>query len=740
MEAPAGPHVVCETFGKDRTMVLRWARNHLSAFGWLIVAALLLPAAARADESVLETSAVRFLPADGAFFVSFLRNRQQYEAFVESNAFAHWKKIGYARKMLEEIENEGGWQKFQQAQNDPMMGPIVKLVLDGLSNEVFFYGGIEYTDVIDSLQQLSLAVNTAQFRALVSGGQPEQAQLQAMLDFVKDLPDGANVPPTLIGFRISDGNNAKGLLNQLDQMAQQMAQVQPMFQGRVERKKFGQGDYVTLRLDGSMIPWNEVEDEFPGDASDFEKLKAKLEKKTLLAAVGIYDNYLLIYFGADASTLQKLGSGPSLASRPEFAKVLPLAHQPITMLSYVSDDYMKRAANPASQVQQLASIANSVLEAAPVDDDLKQEIQDDLKRLLQKIESSMPKPGAVLSYCYLDGTGYTSATFNWGSMRLDGSKPLGVLQHVGGNPLGFFAARPKYDASDYEAFAEVVERLIYYGDKIADANLEGKEKELYGDLRNAIVPLLERLDKANREYLLPAFKGADSAIVVDAKTTSKAWTAFMPPAETPLPMIELGIVDSVNSADQVKKGCSEYFAVLQEALNRLHDISTKYPELFPGPIPQIEIPSPQTREIAGGTVYYYSLPPQAALDPQLAPNAGLNDQVGVVSLIPKFTARLMESKSLTGDVAEFASKKAGAAYYFNFAGFIDALLPWADYAAMFMGAVNVAAEQGQQDDLLTQIRETAKVLKCLKSFHGITTQEGDVWVTRGKVVIQDLPN
>ncbi len=717
-------------------MFVRSARNHLTWMCLFAAVALLPPWSARGDESVLETSALRFLPADGAFYFSLQQNRRQYEAFINSNAFKRLKEVGFVQQALGELER-GPLAGLERAKQDPMMGPLVDLVFDGLSQEIFVFGGEGYAEVAGALQELNMAANTAQLQALFTGGNPQRAQLEALLKFVQNLPEGASVPPTIIGFRLSNTDTAKGMLGQLEQMAKGMAQSSPLFQGRVSRSKIGGGDYVHVKLDGSMIPWDELRQEFPGSDGDFEKVKSKLEKKTLAVAVGIYDNYLLLSFGATTDHLAKLGTGASLASRPEFAKVKPVESEPITALSFINGDYLKKVANPQRQAEQLAAFIRSALANAPIGDELKKELQTDLDQLVAKFEQSLPQPGSVLSYCYLDGSGYTSATYNWGSMRLDASKPLGVLRHVGGNPLGFVAARPKYDASDYETLAKIVERLIYYGDRIADAYLDGKEKDLYVDLRDAIVPLLERLDKANRNYLIPAFKGVDGAVVLDGKTSSRTWTAFMPPAEEKLPMLELGIVESVNSSEQVKKGCAEYFAVLQEMLDQLHDISGKYPELFPTPVPKIQIPQPETREIAGGTVYYYSLPPQATLDPQIAPNAGLNDNVGVVSLIPKFTARLMETKSLSGDVAEFANQKAGAAYYFNFAGFIDTLLPWADYAAMFLGQINVAADQAQPAGPIAQIKEVAEFLKCLKSFRGITTQEGDVWVTRGKVTIQD---
>ncbi len=720
-------------------MFVRSARNYLP-WTWLFAAVVLLPlASVRGDESVLESSAARFLPADGAFYVSCQRNRQQVEAFLNSNAYQHLQQIGFVRKMIDEIKQEGPFQQFQMMRQNPAIGQAIQLVLDGLSNEIFFYGGQEYADVTGSLQELGMVMNTAQIQALFTGGNPERAQLKALMGFLKNLPDEANIPPTIIGFRVSQPQALAPMLDQLSQTAMGLSQQQPMFQGRVHRKKIGNGDYVYIDLDGSMIPWGDIQDEFPGSDEDFNSLKSRLEKKTVSVAIGVYDNFVLLYFGANTDHLAKLGGSQSMASRPEFAKVKEVDDKPVTQLNFVNGDYLKKIADPKKQSQQLAGFVKTALESAPIDDDLRAELKRDLQKLLAKFEESLPKPGSSLYYCYLDGSGYTSASYNWGSMNLDASKPLDVLNHVGGNPLGFFAMRPEYDSSDYDTFAQIVERLIYYGDRIADSQLEGKEKELYTDLRDAIVPLLERLDKANREYLIPAYKGVDGAFVLDGKTSSKSWHAFMPPAEQPLPMIEFGIVDRINDAGKLKEGFGEYFAVAQEMLDKLHDISGKYPDLFPSPIPQITIPQPQTREIADGTVYYYALPPQAALDPQIAPNAGINDRVVAVSLIPKFTKRLMEKKSLSGEMAEFAGKKAGAAYYFNFAGFVDMLMPWADYAAMFLGQTNISTGAGQANDLMTQIKDTATFLKCFKSCRGITTKEGGVWVTRGKVLIQDLP-
>ena len=66
-------------------------------------------------------------------------------------------------------------------------------------------------------------------------------------------------------------------------------------------------------------------------------------------------------------------------------------------------------------------------------------------------------------------------------------------------------------------------------------------------------------------------------------------------------MLEIGIVCGVSDAGLLRKACSEYFAVGQEMLDKLH-------KAVPNEFPEIKLSKPKMQRISGGTVYSYRLP------------------------------------------------------------------------------------------------------------------------------------
>ena len=162
-----------------------------------------------------------------------------------------------------------------------------------------------------------------------------------------------------------------------------------------------------------------------------------------------------------------------------------------------------------------------------------------------------------------------------------------------------------------------------------------------------------------REKLVPAFTEGQSAIVIDAKTTSMQWHIVMPESRIPLPMIGPGFVVGVNDANLARQGFSELFAIAQLALDSAGKL---VPE--DNPIPFEEIPPPKKRDIADGTVYYYELPAEADVDgTKIAPNAGLSRDFLATTLMPDLPRRLLARNplQLDGPLAQIDWPLASAA-------------------------------------------------------------------------------
>src|SRR4051812_33904358 len=77
-----------------------------------VCSGLMLPQPAAAQSSLKETTALGFVPDDVAFYGSCLRNKEQFDAFVGSKAFAALKEIDLVKKALAQfdaaLQTQGG--------------------------------------------------------------------------------------------------------------------------------------------------------------------------------------------------------------------------------------------------------------------------------------------------------------------------------------------------------------------------------------------------------------------------------------------------------------------------------------------------------------------------------------------------------------------------------------------------------------------------------------------------------
>ena len=150
-----------------------------------------------------------------------------------------------------------------------------------------------------------------------------------------------------------------------------------------------------------------------------------------------------------------------------------------------------------------------------------------------------------------------------------------------------------------------------------------------------VMPLIERLNKATRDSLIPALADGQSAFVIDGKFESKRLQAQLPEWEKAMPLPEFGLVMSVSDAKLLKRGVSEYYAVAGDMLEVIRKNE-------PNAIPEgFELPRPTVTESSGNTIYSYPPPPECGMDKNFVPNAGLSDKVAVISLSLTHTERLL---------------------------------------------------------------------------------------------------
>ncbi len=322
--------------------------------------------------------------------------------------------------------------------------------------------------------------------------------------------------------------------------------------------------------------------------------------------------------------------------------------------------------------------------------------------------------------------------YDWAqNLYADGTKPLDLLEHLGGSPLLAIVGRSKYSPQQYESFRKWVTKAFGYFEELAIPEFSAEEQEQYKKIKEAGMPLVERLDKATGQMLLPALADGQAGFVLDAKITSKHWFEDLPQNDQSLPMLEAALVFGVSDAALLKKACAEYQAVTQAAIE-------KAKQLFPHDVPaDFNLPKAEMSEVKTsdgvGSIYWYKLPGDLGIDSQLTPNAGLSQHVAVLSLAPKHTERLLSSAPLAvtpnGPLADL-KKPFAAAVYFNWAGLIDAATPWFDL---------MADKNTLDKSVIDQAHTVLDLLKVLRTAECASFQENGAMVTHSLTVFQDVP-
>jgi len=674
---------------------------------------------------------LELVPANALFYSSSLRLREQFDACVGSRAFAKLREMPVVQM---------GWAMFQQQWNNPrgelaqvkamLEQPenqkLVSLLLDAVSHEVFLYGGEGFGDAMALINEFNQANQSAQLAAL-SGNADEAGKVIArhVIEALSRRLDTFTIPDTVIGFRLSATEPAQPQLARLEQtLAALLAEYRPEWKERLSRQQIAGHEYLTMKLDGSLIPWDAIP---PDPDLPLDDLRAKVSKMTLEISLGVRGEYLLLSLGDDSAHLARLGQGELLATRKELTPLQQHAQHRVAGVGYVSGEFVQKANSAQQQIDQYARMAEGLLPLAQLEPALEQELAADVRRLGEDLKNAIPQVGASSSILFLNDHGYEGFSYSWTEHNWsDGSQPLTILEHVGGDPILVLAGRGKYAPEAYDWLSHWCGRILYYAEKISVERLGDEEREFFDKVRDKLAGLVQRADQVTRDKLLPALRDGQSACVVDAKTTSERWHEALPQSTQPLPMLEVGFVYGVSDVALLKQAAVEYYQIAQQVIDVLHAAE-------PTKIPELQLPPPESREFPSGTVYFYRLPSATGLDQKISPNAGVSKDTLVLSLIPRLTVRLLE-KTTPQLVPLLANReqRASFAFHFNFPRLLAAVSPWVDYGVE-------QSEGAVAPDVQEQIKTGFEIASCFRGASGLVYQEGDAWATHYEIRFEDLP-
>jgi len=695
--------------------------------------------------SLRQTTSLAFVPDDASIYVSQLHNRQQYADLVGSRAFQRLLELPavqmatmLARFQWSNPDNEmvAAVKEFLEATENR---PLIALVGDAVSQEIFFYAGPGCSEQLALFNQVNRAVNLAQFKAVASDETAQAIVAKRVLAILERRADQIRIPKMILGFRVSDVARANAQLARLESLLRQALAGVPALAERVSREDHAGTSWLSLRLDGSLIPWDELplhEDDL--DADQQARLRALIEKfkqKRLAISLGVWKEYLLLVVGENNHAAKTLGKARLLVDRKEMVPLGSAGAQTLTSIGYISGDFAEAASGLDDQIDYGVQIAEQMLPIAEIPKSLQKELAADIRQLGEDIKRYLPIPGAMMRFVYRTARGYEGVTHNWSRhVGLDGSAPLSILDHLGGHPLFFAAGRGTATPDGYPLLVKWFKRAVYYAEQLVVPALEDPQQERYKKLRPQLVSIAHKLDTVVRERLAPALADRQVAIVVRAAATSRQWHVNLPASNDPLPMFELAVAHGLSNADLFRQGCSECFELVQETIDRLH-------EAIPDDVPKIDLPRPASEETDQGWIHAYPLPQAWGFDPQIAPNMGWSDDVVVCSLFPQQTQQMMKKQALdvAGPLAEH-DRPLAAAVYGNFAGFVETIGAWIDYAVL----QSFPANDGDAIDpttkgLLDQIHTGLNILGCFRDFSSATVIEDGAMVTYYQWHFEDLP-
>jgi hypothetical protein len=340
-----------------------------------------------------------------------------------------------------------------------------------------------------------------------------------------------------------------------------------------------------------------------------------------------------------------------------------------------------------------------------------------------------------MSFSYLTPRGYETFKYDWTqNLTIDASKPLSIVNHVGGSPLFAIAGRGQYRPQDYDVLVKWIKKGYGYFETVGLQQMPPEEQAKFRHVAEIAIPLIKRIDAATRDDLIPALADSQVGLVIDADITSMRWHRELPALGKPLPMAELALVFGVSDVDRLKKAGREYLAVARDAVAKVREINPD------APIPaDYQVPAPQVRETSAGQIYWYQVPPEAGADPQLQPAAGVSKTVAVLSTSIKQAERILTATPLATKSNVLAERKtAGAVLHFDFAGTIDAVRPWVELAIAHYDSENEDENKPDAKFILEQVRAGAEILKCYRGTTSVSYLQDGATVTHRESIFEDV--
>jgi hypothetical protein len=679
------------------------------------------------------TPSLALVPSDVAFYSTSLRLGEQWDKFARSKAFAKLRDLPAVKAALkqahDEIDKPGNpFHDIMRVLHDPANHDLMHVIHDAFRQEVFIYGGANWVGFVQVAMEINGSTNLAPALAGLRGEDPQRAQLRNLVEVLQDAGDKLQVPETVIGFRIAKSEPVMVQIKRLEEILNKATADGP-FKGRVKRERVAGVEALTVSLDGSMIPWDEI----PNRDEDLDKLFAMLKKLTLKACLLVKGDYLLVAFGPTSAVVESFGGGgPALATRAELAPLAKHAAQPVIAIDYTSAALAAAAATNAEDITGLADMAKEGLESTPLSKDLREAIVKDVRQLTKEVAAALPKPAAKFSCSFSTARGQETFAYEYGDAPAAAPQKLKLAEHVGGSPLFAFVSVAGDHLPDYKAMVRWLKVFYGHADAAIQETLGEDSHKQFRAGMDMVRPLLERLDSIVSTQLLPAVGEGERALVIDGKWSSKNWFLGADQGGESLPMIELGAVRTLKNAEQFQKSLGELRQWANDVLAKARENGA--------PLPDFNIPPAESKKLSDGTAYFWPLPDHGQ-EKQILPNLGVSSQIVCKSLSLAHTERLLKSIPLNVAGVRTPDRPSQWMLAVDFAGMVGVARPWVEKLALprMLAEVPADAPPGlTAKEIPDQVRTVLDVMQCLRSIRSISYRDGNANVTHSEVLFEDL--
>ncbi|MFM7097880.1 MAG: hypothetical protein ACKO16_10765 [Gemmataceae bacterium] len=686
-----------------------------------------------AAENLLKTNcAIDWLPKNTTGLGIMLKNKEQLDLVLKSKAFKKLSELG-ATKMLVEKFNEGFNGNLEGANKEQLM-EVLKVAGELFSHEVVIASGPNAPKSLSALFSAMSAGQTAPFTLMMQGNFDKdaisKAQGESIIQALVESSGDLKVPEVLLAFKLKDKKTGEGLIKRLEDKVPMVEAAEPKLKGAIKKEKVDGAEFLTIKLKGSMFPVEQIDQIAGVEEGQLKKFKADLSKLTFAAAIGIKNDYLIASMGPDLSYISSLGKGDSIASIKEFAPIAKYAGKNIIGLQYLNKEYLESVQGYTTNPEEASIQVKELIAGASLPKDIGKRVEKDVDQLIKEAFEFMPKVGARVGVTFLSDKGCESINYDYSTnMPIDGSKPLGLLQNFGGNPIFASVLRGKDVEKSWNFFSKWGAVAYGYFTEFALPNVPADQKEQVTAFLKKLEPTLAKLAKITASDLIPAMKDAQIAFVLDGKLGSKQWSAMLPKSKkdlyVPEPAFILGISDAAKFGAAIKG--------YREGINQIIKDAAGFDPT--GTLATLKIPAPEEKALKDGKAYFYSIPMLEDVSKKLQPAAVVGENFSAITLSFEHAERLLNKTPLKSDISKLADPEKNLAGFcvFDNTALLAMINPWVEFGfEMMPPGIDEAFGVKKQVQTFFEVLGTCKGTVCS------TFLENGVWVNRSISVWKDL--